>query len=747
MSNKEESIDGYYQIRPAARLIHTIGSDLIGDSYAALVELVKNSYDADATIVDIVFTYTEIESENALIISIKDDGHGMDFDTVINKWLVPATNDKLKRKTSKKGTRTLQGRKGIGRFAASILGQEMTLSTIDENGEKSEAVIDWRVFKTDDFLENIELLVEKKETNETCGTEILIIAKDEKYTEVVIDENGKQESIEKIDSKLSYWNKETLEQLINELRKLISPFEESVDDEFKISLSFENSPFPELDENITIDTYPIIEFYDYRISGTVSGNGNSNLLFENNINPEAVQKETISADFELTGNNKYCGVIKVDFRVFDREPEAIDNLINKGLINPVSKNLMGKRQAKRLLDEVYGVNVYKNSFRIRPYGNGGIDWLDLDKDRIQNFTLKISNNQIVGFVTIQSEEKSGLEEKSARDGLKENEHYFGLKELAQKALFELETRRLAFRIKSEKSRGKQTKVQDTINSLFSLAEVKTTIGKKLSEFKIDKKAIDEIDTILTKEEEKKAELKEEIEKTIAIYQGQATLGKIVNFILHEGRKPLQFFNSETRVMERYLKFYKATKDEENLEELTKSINGFKVNSKFISNLFKRISPLAKQKRDKKTHFAVVNVIQESMAVFKSHLEDENIIITISGDEKIETFGWPEDLYIALTNLIENSIYWLEISKSKTKEIFISVQENDNAVIIDIKDSGPGLTNLEIESGAIFEPGYSKKLNGTGLGLAIAGEAIERLNGELSARSYSQGAYFQIEINK
>ncbi|WP_273005745.1 ATP-binding protein, partial [Leeuwenhoekiella blandensis] len=184
------SDDLTYKIRPAARLIHTIGSDLIGDSYAALVELVKNSYDADATKVDIVFKYTEIDNEQALIISIKDDGHGMDFDTVINKWLVPATNDKLKRKVSKNGSRTLQGRKGIGRFAASILGQEMTLSTVDANGEKSEAVIDWRIFKTDEFLENIELLIEKKETQEASGTDILIIAKDEKYEEIVIDENG-----------------------------------------------------------------------------------------------------------------------------------------------------------------------------------------------------------------------------------------------------------------------------------------------------------------------------------------------------------------------------------------------------------------------------------------------------------------------------------------------------------------------------------------------------------------------------
>lgn len=741
------SDDITYKIRPAARLIHTIGSDLIGDSYAALVELVKNSYDADASKVDIVFKFTEIDNENALAISIKDDGHGMDFDTVVNKWLVPATNDKLKRKVSKKGSRVLQGRKGIGRFAASILGQEMTLSTVDEIGEKSEAVIDWRIFKTDEFLENIELLIEKKETNESSGTEILIIAKDEKYQEIVIDDNGNEKVIEKTDSKLSYWNRDSLVQLINELRKLISPFEESTEDEFKINLSFENSPFTEIDEKFTIDTYPIIKYYDYRIFGTISDNGIASLVFENNINPEALQKEEITQKFKLSSNNKYCGEIKVDFRVFDREPDAIENLINKGLINPVSKKYMGKNEARRLLNEVYGVNVYKNNFRIRPYGNGGVDWLDLDKDRIQNFTLKISNNQIVGFVTIQSEEKSGLEEKSARDGLKENEYYFGLKELAQMALFELETRRLAYRIKSEKSRGKKTKVQDTINTLFSLTEVKTSIGKKLSEFEIDKKTIDEIDNILTKEEAKKAELKEEIEKTIAIYQGQATLGKIVNFILHEGRKPLQFFNSETKVMERYLKFYRATNDEEHLNELTKSINGFKINSKFISTLFKRLSPLAKQKREKKSNFSVLRVINESLDIFKLSIEEVNIDVDIIGDEKVEIFGWSEDLYIALTNLIENSIYWLGISKTDEKKITIEVIQNNDSVIIDYEDTGPGLTDLEIESGAIFEPGYSKKIDGTGLGLAIAGEASDRLNGELLARKSNNGVNFQIEISK
>jgi signal transduction histidine kinase len=726
----EEINEGVHKIRPAARLIYTIGSDLIGDSYAALVELVKNSYDADASTVEINFNFNKVDQENAIIITIKDNGHGMSYDTIINKWLVPATDDKLKRKISPSKSRAFQGRKGIGRFAASILGQEMTLSSVDVKGEKSTTVIDWRIFNTDEFLENIELLVEKQQTNSTSGTLIQIIAKKEKD-----------------DDKISIWDRTAIGNLIKELRKLISPFEQFNNDSFQIDLSFTNSPFKDLDESFTIDTYPVIDLYDYRISGTINDKGNAILLFENNLNPDAKQSEKIEIHFELEGNGKYSSFIKIDYRVFDREPEAIDNLINKGLIDPISQKYMGKNEARRLLNEVYGVNIYKSFFRIRPYGNAGVDWLDLDKDRIQNFTLRISNNQIVGFITVQPEEYSNLEEKSARDGLKENEYYFGLKELAKKTLAELETRRLAIRTKSEKSRGKRNTVQDTLNNLFSLTDVKKSIGSKLKQLNVGQETITEIEGILKKEEEKNLGLKEEIEKTIAIYQGQATLGKIVNFILHEGRKPIQFFNSETKVIERYIRHYKATKDEDLLKDLDDSIEGFRLNSNLISDLFKRINPLAKQKRGNKTNFEIDRVIKDSFKIFNSTLKEASIDVTINCNTDLTIYGWEEDLFTALTNLVENSLYWLLLSTKQAKVINIQVSNFNGSIILDYKDNGPGLTDLEIESDVIFEPGYTKKLNGTGLGLAIAGEAIERLNGKLKARKYDQGAYFQIEINQ
>lgn len=730
MADNPNYENGLYKIRPSARIIHTIGSDLIGDVYAALIELVKNSYDADASRVDIIFEYKKIDSADALLITIKDDGHGMSFETLINKWLVPATNDKLERKKSLKKKRFYQGRKGIGRFAASILGQEMTLTSIDEIGQKSTAIIDWRIFNSNNFLDNIEILVEKEQTNDLPGTTLQIVAKNEED-----------------DNKISIWDVASINSLFQELRKLISPLSEFETDEFNINCSFINSPFEQFNnQEFKIETYPIINFYDYRISGTIDEKGNADLLFENNINPEAKQSEKIQTQYKLEGNGKFCGLIKIDYRVYDREPEAIDNLINKGLINPINEKYMGKRAAKQLLDEVYGINIYKNAFRIRPYGNGGVDWLDLDKDRIQNFTLRISNNQVVGFIFIQSEEYSHLEEKSARDGLKENEYYFGLKELSKKALAELEVRRLAYRIKSEKGRKNRTNFRNTLNDLFSLNEVKSTIEKKLIQLNIAKETISEISNILDEEEAKKAGIKEDLEKTIAIYQGQATLGKIVNFILHEGRKPIQFFNSETTVIERYIRYYKASKDEDVLKDLDKSINGFRNNSKNISQLFKRINPLANQNRGKRDYFNIYPIIDDSCRIFYSSTEEMNIKIIIDCPDKLQLYGWPEELQTALTNLLENSIYWLSLSKKEEKLIKISVTQNDETIIIDYVDNGPGLSDLEIESDVIFEPGYSKKLNGTGLGLAISGEAVQRLNGKLIARKSNTGAYFQMEFN-
>ena len=131
---------GVHKIRPAGRHILTIGRDLIQNAHAAVLELVKNAYDADSPDVDIRFRISRDRKSH--YISIIDHGHGMTRDDVINKWLVPSTSDKLIRRDSPSG-RVMQGRKGVGRYAASVLGRDLLLETVTSEGERTEVYVEW----------------------------------------------------------------------------------------------------------------------------------------------------------------------------------------------------------------------------------------------------------------------------------------------------------------------------------------------------------------------------------------------------------------------------------------------------------------------------------------------------------------------------------------------------------------------------------------------------------------------------
>ena len=119
---------------------------------------------------------------------------------------------------------------------------------------------------------------------------------------------------------------------------------------------------------------------------------------------------------------------------------------------------------------------------------------------------------------------------------------------------------------------------------------------------------------------------------------------------------------------------------------------------------------------------------------------------IDCDINLTAFGWKEDFYIVFTNLVDNSIYWLQSIKDKQKNISFKVYEDKDSLIIEYRDNGPGIEKQYIESEIIFEPEWSNKTGvGSGLGLAISGEAIERNDGILKAIYSDEGAFFKIEV--
>lgn len=708
---------GVYKFRPSARLIRTIGDDIIKDVYAAVIELIKNAYDADANNVELKFI--DLANPEKAKIIIEDDGHGMNYDTVVNNWMVPATIDKLTRRKSP-GGRHMQGRKGIGRFATSILGNTLLMETTEKSGITTTVLIDWSIFNAEKYLDEIEILVESRTLERKSGTELII-------------ETGER---------VIEWTEKEMELLIKELRKLVSPIMEK--EHFHIGIEFKNTGIENYD-NIQkkIEPFPLLELFDYRLSGKIDEKGNVALIYENQVEKNIPNEEF---NFHITPENgKLCGPFELDFRVFDREVDAIENLINRGLRDPDTGKYLGKTETRQLLNELCGVSVYRHGFRIRPHGEPGYDWLLLDKERVQNPSLRIGSDQIAGFITIADEEISHLEEKSARDGLKENKYYTGLVEIAKKCLANLEERRFEFRDKTGRGR-KTVKLERELNALFDFEALKNSIKRELRKSNASPPTLTKIENIIEKTEKRKTNIIGRIKDTVAMYQGQVTLGKIIMVIMHEGRKPLKYLKEQSPRITRWLKELQEEYNTYLLEKIIDRLEDTKKESLLLIDLFNRLDPLAVRKRGKKKNINIYNAIKRAEELFKSELSEKKIEFNNQVAPEVTFWGWEQDFYIALTNLIDNSLYWLPISEDKKEmEIIISSQYEDKTVVIDYRDNGPGIAKNYIESGIIFEPGFSTKQGGTGLGLSIAGETIERNMGVLRALYDSEGAYFRIEL--
>ncbi|MDE0322399.1 MAG: sensor histidine kinase [Candidatus Poribacteria bacterium] len=711
--------DTTYKIRPAGRHILTIGRELIHDYYAAVVELVKNAYDADSPDVNIEFTSTPDRGGYTIVIS--DHGHGMSKDEVINKWLVPSTQDKRIREKSFAG-RTLQGSKGVGRYAASVLGTDLLLETVTDKGEKTTVYLEWDAFESAQYLDDVEILVETEEVSAPPSTLLTI--------------NGN-------DKLLAEWSKERFEKLRFELKKLISPMStifsnEDRSDKFCINLTVKG--FPEVGKvKETIEPYPLFELFDYKILGTIGSDGKGILTYSSQKARNTIEEKLT---FDL-GKPTGCGKLDIDIRVYDREKEAIAALSKRGLKED-SESPFGKLTARQLLNYYNGIGVYRNGFRIRPLGDAGFDWLRLNARRVNNPTLRIGSNQVIGYVQIQSEDKSDLIEKSARDGLKENAAFNRLQDVTKRVISELETRRFKYRKDAGLSRP-TIKVEQNLQGLFSSDELIENVRTHLDKDKVDKATIGKTIELIAQDAQQKNKVADEIQTIVAIYQVEATLGKIVNVILHEGSKPLSYFHNQIPNLEHWYESFQKTGDPHAFEEFMRIAEGMVQNADIFVKLFRRLDPLAARKRTVRKPLAVKKTIQGVLSIFEKEIESDNISVEIKGPDEAKFSARIQDIYSIFINLIDNSIYWIHEIETDTRRITIELEMDGNSLhYIDYRDTGPGIEPDLIESEVIFVPGFSTKPDGTGLGLAIAGEAADRNGLELEVRESDEGAHFRLQ---
>jgi signal transduction histidine kinase len=675
-----------FSLRPRARIVRTFGEELISNDFVAIVELVKNSYDADARNVSIEFSGPLEIGQGS--ITIRDDGVGMSPDDVATYWMEPASISKFKSRKSKSG-RSYLGQKGIGRFSTSKLAEKLTLITRKEDYAEVEAVFDWAQYHDPNkYLDEIEGFWEERDPNviKTKGT--------------ILEMSGLH----------SAWSESKVQELVIQLQRLVSPVAPIRD--FKITLS--------LPEDLSkfagkIEPPKMLSDPDYTVRAKLDSNGKLEITYSTSDKEEIIVHDPLI----LSSRSKpEFGPAEFEFRVWDR-----DKLGDLAL--ELKKSLKSVQQD---LNALSGISVYRDDFRVSPYGNKGNDWLRLDLRRVQSPTLRVSNNQIVGRISITDQENPELKDQTNREGIVESDALRELKEVAKVVLSELESRRY----KARPREGADEKAPLFMQQKIDLGSVREVIEKKLPDDTEVREALD-------KKEQEINQRVDELRDVVVRYRRLSTLGQLMDVVLHDAGNSLSRVNKGIKIVEDEIKTHISSPS----DKIERNILHIKEGSKLLTELFKRLEPFGGRRRERAKMVDVGSAIEDVFKIYETELEELSIQFSLpqdTGDIKISE----SDLKLIIINLLNNSLFWLQKVTDESRSINVSVESKTDSIEIIFQDSGPGVS--EDDSAYIFAPYYSKKPDGVGLGLTIVGELVTEFGGNLElVANGDQGAKFKITL--
>ncbi|QTE23806.1 ATP-binding protein [Polaribacter cellanae] len=398
------------------QLKNIIGKDLINDDNIAILELVKNSFDADAKRVNV--TYFNLKdnddeliqsfSEKTSRLIIQDDGLGMDLEDIQDKWLNIAYSEKKSNKTQH--NRRMAGAKGVGRFSCDRLGEYLNLYAKTKDDKKYVKLsIDWKLFEIEDEKKEIQSIPLKfeylsKNEIENLGFKAF--------------ENGVLLEVIKLRSSWAYpikdksgntikWDTEKFVDLKKYLEKLINPNQAFQDDDFGIYISTpefikENDLRNEYEKFIGKVENRIFDKLDFKSTSIETRTQDGGKIIYTELKDKG---DTI---FWLKERNPYYPSIKnVKISIY--------------YLNPYAKAFFTKQTGIQSVN--YGsIFLFINGFRISPYGEVGNDWLGLDQRKAQKTRSFLGLRDIIGQIEI-LDELNDFQIISSREGIVRNDNY------------------------------------------------------------------------------------------------------------------------------------------------------------------------------------------------------------------------------------------------------------------------------------------------------------------------------------
>ncbi len=714
-----------------AGIINRLGKELVGKQETAVSELVKNAYDADADVVELIF---ENAWEKGGTLHVKDFGVGMNKEELIKGFMRLSSSKKIHEPQSQRYNRTRAGRKGIGRFATQRLGERLTIITQKIDSDNAlKVTINWNDFEMDRDLYSVSNTIEIVPKIKDEGTDLII-------------ENLREG-----------WSDAMIKRVYRYTSDLLQPFPLSKTrkkEEKKREDPGFNSAYFRLDG---LDKYAIIDeqeaFFKHalaEIEGYVLDDGQGCWSLESS-------KLNFPQEVFLIGKDK---------DVQDSKFELIKGIHFKCYYFLYIPSLI-PRQSLRLIRDVAneqgGVRLYRNGFRVSPYGEKLNDWLGLDDSTAKRVILSSHRNiNFFGFVEITDDSGLMFEETSSREGLFENKAYKELVDFTQRSIITAVLKIAHLRDKKATAGQK-----DYVKTLDPSEKVDSAIAKIEEVFKEAMHAVDrdEITKVIKPEKIKKEYIeafedfqearqdeRREKEKLIAennMLRVLAGLGLVIGEFVHEVRRFLPGFDADINYLKNALNG--AIKELSRIEQLESNIRAFTsyttyFNKAISRNVLRELAPV--DLRDAVNDFS--DIVSRDLQRTKIDLPRP----FFKGFNLHTVPMHPSEWASILFNFYTNSKKAIRRHRVDGK-IFIEGGREDGNVFLEFSDNGDGIDKRNEDD--IFSPFYTtstvadnnatdqETLTGTGLGLKIVKDIVESYDGAVYVTIPKEGFSTTIRI--
>lgn len=670
--------------RPRARLLQLLGDELIGSPRLAVFELVKNAYDADAN--EVVVRLDVAGDAPTATITVDDDGHGMDIDTIHDVWLVPGDDHRrrqrqLNQRTPRHGRLPI-GEKGVGRFAVHKLGNRIELVTRAADSEECVVTIDWQHLVSHNFLDDALVTIDTRVPTiflgKSTGTRI-----------VISDLRGD-------------WTRGEIRRLARQLTSICSPFKRTVSG-FRAKLHVPGresflADIPDVEDileraiwtfDFTLDDGLFEWLYEFRAVPGLHVEPRTKDTFGEmqKLLLPTVHGEKVIADSETTTG---IGQVHGEFYVYDRDREILRRSPDAQLV-------------KRYLDDNGGIRIYRDGIRVYNYGEREDSWLGLDLRRVNIPTLRISRNIILGAIHLTLKDSPELVEKTNREGFVENGALERLRDIILGALAAFEPER-----RSDKNRIRQETMRLDNSPIDRVLRTFTQLRRGL---------------------DKEGQLATFAPQLAKIERGYETMQEVLTKAGMSGLNlALVFHEVDRGVRALYNQILAGVKRDvlaNQARHLTELLDGF-------SGLLRR---------GRKRQHSLAELAFAAQQTYALRLARHRIDLdSFLSDRDVGDFRRNSDphskLYFhlavgALNNLIDNAIYWLKVRWPRTgscaRKLYIGLSNDfEFGPALVVADNGIGFQGDD--PGDLARPFFTRRPTGMGLGLYYVNMAMELCGG-------------------